>query len=64
MITFKQWFDFITHFDFKAELRLGQAFCNKFEIKDNILFYMTNRSDTINYIYKTYINLEDHYEII
>jgi hypothetical protein len=57
-ITPSQWLDFYGRYcrtDAKT-LRLGQAFCNTFDIADdNKLFYEVNWSDAYAYIFKNYV---------
>lgn len=42
-------------FDGLRNLRYGQSFCNKFNIKDNILYYAASASDADKYIRANYV---------
>jgi hypothetical protein len=42
-------------FDGLRNLRYGQSFCNKFNIKDNILYYALSSSDADKYIRANYV---------
>lgn len=42
-------------FEGLRDLRYGQSFCNRFGIKDNILYYSNNVADADLYIQENYI---------
>lgn len=60
-ITLKQYFDFIRDFEnglFKHQ-RCGQAFMNKFDIKnDQKLFYAISKGGALKIIQKNYVKSE------
>lgn len=56
-ITRAEYYEFLTDYDQKGlypDQRLGQAFCNKYNLTDPTLFYQTNNflaSDAISRVY-------------
>ena len=60
MISYDEYVKFCKEYDWKkSPLRFGQAFCNKFNIKDNELFYTQDIDRAREIIYKRYLKFDD-----
>jgi hypothetical protein len=51
-ITEQNYFDFCNKYSAEKELRIGQAFCNKFNIYNPVLFYEIDKGKAISMIVK------------
>jgi hypothetical protein len=52
---FKEWEE-LYMFDGLKSIRVGQSFCNHFDIVDYILYYMTNSERAKGHILSQYVN--------
>lgn len=59
MLTPDQIADFIKNsYDKESAQRLGQQFCNHFNITDNFLFYHADNANVWKIIWEMYVNCE------
>lgn len=58
-LTYKQIYNFVkNHKETKHIQRLGQHFCNEFDIIDSYLFYCPDDNESLGYIYLNYCNYQ------
>ena len=63
IITVQRFNDFMVSF-YKERIkgyRLGQAFCNTFDITDSVLFYEEDDEVAIEYIYQHHVKVKGDY---
>lgn len=57
-INYTTWLEFRKEYFGGNKQRLGQAFCNRFNITNPTLFYKTSDWDSINYIEINYVDFQ------
>lgn len=56
IISPENYIEWLEVFDHSDSLRLGQSFCNYFNITDSTIFHETNNAQALMIIQRTYIN--------